>query len=169
MSISFMWQSKQVTLYGLRSRGDSTQGTGDDLLKGATLFSVITYSPLLVDGCLWQSQLDVTTMQGSEMSMEQQSQLQKVLQSFPEVFNERLGLPPKQDIEHSIILQEGTPPVNVRPYHYPHYQKNEKERQVQEMITQGIIRPSSSPFSSPVILVKKKDDTWRMCRLSCVE
>jgi hypothetical protein len=58
---------------------------------------------------------------------------------------------------------EGSNPVKVKPYRYPHSQKTQIEQMIHEMLHQGIIQPSTSPFSSPIILVKKKDGTWRFC------
>jgi len=53
--------------------------------------------------------------------------------------------------------------VNVRPYKYPYFQKKEIEEQVATMLARGFIQPSSNPFCSPVLLVKKKDGSWRFC------
>ncbi|KAA0057859.1 pleiotropic drug resistance protein 1-like [Cucumis melo var. makuwa] len=92
-----------------------------------------------------------------------QPEFEQLQQEFDDIFEMPDDLPPMRQINHRIQLKEGTDPINVRPYRYPHAQKNEIERLVNDMLASGIIRPSTSPFSSPVILVKKKDGGWRFC------
>ena len=90
-------------------------------------------------------------------------QIVSILERFPAIFAEPSTLPPSRNIQHHIHLLPHTVPINVRPYRYPHFQKSEIERQISAMLTTGIIQPSHSPFSSPILLVKKKDGTWRCC------
>ena len=60
-------------------------------------------------------------------------------------------------------MKRGAEPINVRPYKYAYHHRDEIEKQVNELLQTGAIKESVSPFSSPVILVKKEDDSWRMC------
>ncbi|CAL0306354.1 unnamed protein product [Lupinus luteus] len=89
--------------------------------------------------------------------------ISEVMNQFAEVFESIQGLPPQRTHDHAIHLKEGAEIPNIRPYKYPHYQKNEIEKLVLEMLQGGVIRPSVSPYSSPVILVKKKDGGWKFC------
>jgi hypothetical protein len=82
--------------------------------------------------------------------------LDKLLDSFGDIFAAPTGMPPKHAHDHRITLKAGTQPVVVRPYRYPAAHKDELERQCAAMIEQGIVRCSDSPFSSPVLLVKKR-------------
>ncbi|GJU57552.1 transposon ty3-G gag-pol polyprotein [Tanacetum coccineum] len=89
--------------------------------------------------------------------------IQRVLSQFAKVFQSPTTLPPKRFQDHGIPLLPGAKPVSTRPYRQPYLQKAEIEKQVRELLQQGLIRPSHSPFSSPVLLVKKSDGTWRFC------
>jgi len=81
--------------------------------------------------------------------------LSQILSEFAHVFEEPIELPPTSSHDHQILLLPNQPPVNTRPYRYPHYQKNEIEKLVKEFLQSGIIHLSRSPFSSLVLLIKK--------------
>ncbi|KAL0560711.1 hypothetical protein IC582_001124 [Cucumis melo] len=86
-----------------------------------------------------------------------------LLQQYTDIFTTPKGLPPKRDIDHRILTLPNQNLINVRPYKYGHIQKGEIEKLVAEMLQDGIIRPSRSPYSNPVLLVKNKDGGWRFC------
>ena len=90
-------------------------------------------------------------------------EVETLLQEFSQVFETPIALPPLRGHEHSITLKEGAQPVCQRPYRYPFYKKNEIEKIVKELLSVGSIRDSSSPFASPILLVRKADGLWRMC------
>jgi hypothetical protein len=90
--------------------------------------------------------------------------LQALLSKHQTVFSTPQGLPPSYSVhDHSIPLVPGSLPPNIRPYHHPFAQKNEIEKMAQELLTPGVIHPSMSPYSSPVVMVLKKEGSWRMC------
>lgn len=89
--------------------------------------------------------------------------LLSLLAEFDDLFALPTGLPPARAVDHRIHLKTGVSPVAVRPYRYPQLQKDELEKQCAEMLAQGIIRPSTSPFSSLVLLLRKHDGSWRFC------
>ena len=65
--------------------------------------------------------------------------------------------------KYQINLKEGTQPICQRPYRYPYYQKTKIEKIVKELLEVGFIQNSQSLFASLVLLVRKLDDSWRMC------
>jgi hypothetical protein len=89
--------------------------------------------------------------------------IQQLLSEYADIFQEPTELPPQRELDHAIHLLPDAAPVNCRPYRYSPLQKDEIERQVREMLKSGTIIPSVSPFASPVLLVKKKDGSWRFC------
>lgn len=89
--------------------------------------------------------------------------LSTLFESFEDIFTKPHGLPPTRPQDHAIHLTPADGPVNVKPYRYPYFQKQVMERLVEEMLAEGIIRPSTNPFSSPVLLVRKKDGSWHFC------
>ncbi|GJS46673.1 putative reverse transcriptase domain-containing protein, partial [Tanacetum coccineum] len=93
-------------------------------------------------------------------------QLQDVLviRNFPEVFPDDLpGLPPPRHVEFRIELVPGAAPAARAPYRLAPFELKELLDQLKELLEKGFIRPSSSPWGAPVLFVKKKDGSFRMC------
>ncbi|XP_071933241.1 uncharacterized protein [Coffea arabica] len=106
----------------------------------------------------------VSAVEDKELDQEPTSpEMEELLQRFKDVFQEPQGLPPERSQDHCITLKEGSKPFQMRPYRCPYIQKSEIEKLVHEMLQSGIIQLSSNPFASPVLLVKKKDGSWRFC------
>ncbi|GJR93826.1 putative reverse transcriptase domain-containing protein [Tanacetum coccineum] len=87
-----------------------------------------------------------------------------VVKEFPDVFPEDLpGLPPVRQVEFQIDLIPGAAPIARTPYRLAPSEMQELSNQLQELTDRGFIRPSTSPWGAPVLFVKKKDGSFRMC------
>ena len=91
--------------------------------------------------------------------------LEELLLEFGDVFPKDIphGLPPLRGIEHQIDLIPGAQLPNRPSYRTTRQETKEIQRQVEELIEKGWVKESLSPCASPVILVPKKEGTWRMC------
>lgn len=149
--LQFVKQGQQVKLQGI-------------VEKQQTEIQAITMDQMLK----WQKGNDIWATAVLSPSLETENHavpecISKTLADFADVFADPKHLPPHRVSDHAISLQPNSAPVNVRPYRYNPQQKDEIERQVNEMLASGLIKPSMSPFASPVLLVRKKDGTWRFC------
>ena len=91
--------------------------------------------------------------------------LKELVDEFKNVFPDTLpkGRPPKRDIVHEIRTKEGAKPPSRPPYRLGPAEQDEMEEQVKDLLAQGFIRPSASPYGAPILFVPKKDGRWRMC------
>ncbi|KAJ1700817.1 hypothetical protein LUZ63_000596 [Rhynchospora breviuscula] len=90
-------------------------------------------------------------------------ELSAALEQHKAAFEEPTALPPRRTVDHAVPLLPDSKPINQKPYRYSYFQKVEIEKIMIELLKNQLIQPSSSPFASPVLLVKKKDGSWRMC------
>jgi len=87
-----------------------------------------------------------------------------VVNEFPDVFPEDLpGLSLDRDVEFAIDVMPGTAPISKAPYRMAPAEMKEFKTQLQELLDKGFIRPSVSPWGVPVLFVKKKDGSMKLC------
>ncbi|GJU30172.1 putative reverse transcriptase domain-containing protein [Tanacetum coccineum] len=106
----------------------------------------------------------VTTKETEDKSEKKRLEDVPIVQNFPEVFPEDFsGLPLTRQVDFQIDLIPGVAPVVRAPYRLALSEMKELSNQLQELSDKGFIRPSSSPWGAPVLFVKKKDGSFRMC------
>lgn len=106
---------------------------------------------------------EINANQGDSLSPTQVTEMDKLLEEFEDLFKEPTRLPPSRKFDHAILVKEGYAPAQSKFYRYPHSQKEEIEKERENLLDGGEIQYSCSQFPSPMILVKKQDRTWRMC------
>ncbi|GJV44918.1 putative reverse transcriptase domain-containing protein [Tanacetum coccineum] len=106
----------------------------------------------------------VTTNEVEDKSEKKRLEDVPIVQNFPKVYPEDLpGLPSTRQVEFQIDLIPGAAPVARAPYRLAHSEMRELLEQLKELSDKVFIRPSSSPWGAPVLFVKKKDGSFRMC------
>jgi hypothetical protein len=87
-----------------------------------------------------------------------------VVCEYPDVFSTYYsGLPPPREVEFWIECVPDTNPISKAPYRIASLELKELKEQLQELLDKGFIRPSISPWGAPMLFVKKKDGSMRMC------
>nr|GEX60112.1 putative reverse transcriptase domain-containing protein [Tanacetum cinerariifolium] len=106
----------------------------------------------------------ITTKEAKDKSKGKRLEDVPIVRDFPKVFLEDLlGIPPARQVEFQIDLVPGVAPVARAPYRLAPFEMKELAEQLQELSYKGFIRPSFSPWGAPVLFVKKKDESFRMC------
>jgi hypothetical protein len=164
----FSYKGKRILLKGVQHNPVTCKPIGAHKLKGLLRRQAITHMvqlkriPSHQQLCL-HTVNDEAATSAPTVPSSPPPLIQQVLQKYPSVFSEPDSLPPQRKCEHTIPMLPGAVPVHTRAYRFSSDQKDELEKQLREMLSKGIIRPSASPFASPVLLVRKKDGCWRFC------
>ncbi|KAL4020621.1 hypothetical protein IC575_019402 [Cucumis melo] len=148
---------KEVTFNPPSMASFKFKGGGSRLLP--QVISAIRASKLLSQST-WGILASVVDTREVEVSLSSES----VVRDYPDVFPEELpGLPPHREVEFAIELEPGTVPISRAPYRMAPAELKELKVQLQELLDKGFIRPSVFPWGAPVLFVKKKDGSMRLC------
>ncbi|GJS03427.1 hypothetical protein Tco_0319935 [Tanacetum coccineum] len=149
------WGNETLIIHGdKRNRGNAARlhiipytKTQEYMLKGCPFFLA-----------------NVTTKETENKSEKKRLEDVPIVRDFPEVFPKDLpGLPPTRKVEFQIDLIPSAAPVARAPYRLAPSEMKELSKQLKELSDKGFIRPSSSPWGAPILFVKNKDGSFRMC------
>ena len=125
----------------------------------SSMISAMEAQRMLCKGC--QGYLAYVVETGKEGTMVDEI---SVVREFPNVFPDDIaGLPPDREVEFTIDLIPETEPISIPPYRMAPAELRELKAQLEELLSKGFIRPSISPWGAPVLFVKKKDGSLRLC------
>ena len=128
--------------------------------KTVPMISALRAQHLLASGCLGYLVNMVDKEKETRVTPEEVPVIHKYLTVF---LDDLPGLPPDRQIEFSIELVPGTAPISKAPYRLAPAELKELKIQLEDLLEKGLIRPSHSPWGAPVLFVKKKDGSLRMC------
>jgi hypothetical protein len=117
----------------------------------------------MLSKCVVGALIYVQKLQMDDAPQQSPPELTTLLEQFKDIFQEPIELPVEREVDHQIPLQLDAAIVNSRPYRMSFSQKDTMESLILQLLHNKVIRPSVSPYSSPAILVKKKDGSWRLC------
>ena len=132
---------------------------GERKILSTSLISVIKANKMLRKACQGYLVYAIESA-NSEMQLAEVP----VVNEFFDVFPEDLpGLPPDREIEFEIELAPGTEPISIAPYRMAPAELKELKVQMEELLSKGFVKASTSPWGAPVLFVKKKDGSLRLC------
>ncbi|KAL5559060.1 hypothetical protein UlMin_035271 [Ulmus minor] len=134
--------------------------SGDKYSKQKMFVSAMKARKWLDSGCTSYLAAVVDTTKKAKVELNDVSVVNEFVNVFPE---ELPGLPPDREVTFEIEVLPGTAPISKAPYRMAPAELKELQTQLQELLEKGFIRLSHSPWGAPVLFVKKKDGTLRMC------
>ena len=144
---------KEVRLVRLEEPGVIFREIGKEIAP--SFINAMTASKMLRKGCHGYLAFEVYRRQEG-------TRLEDIpiVKEFPD---DILGLPPDREVEFTIDLIPGTEPISIPPYRMAPAELRELKAQLEELLSKGFIRPSIPPWGAPVLFVKKKDGSLRLC------
>ncbi|KAJ0640342.1 putative nucleotidyltransferase, Ribonuclease H [Helianthus annuus] len=166
-----VWNFNQLTMEfsvnGVKKVLKGVNNSGISLCSMEQMEHMLSHPNHLVPSQMFEIQLTSLEGQNGQSTNVSKTMLDtrisKLIYQYKEVFAEPKGLPPSRSCDHRIELKDEDVSINLKPYRYQSIQKDVIEKMTEELLNSGVIRASTSSFAAPVVLVKKKDGTWRMC------